>query len=113
MARAAASSPRSRLARRHRACRYDSHVKKYFARDALLPEGWARDVVVTVDDGDIIAVAGGAREGEALAGPVLPGMANLHSHAFQRGMAGLAAVRSRGGGEFWALRGRTYPLLGR
>src|SRR2546421_8940456 len=111
MARAAASSPRSRLARRHRACRYDSHVKKYFARDALLPEGWARDVVVTVDDGDIIAVAGGAREGEALAGPVLPGMANLHSHAFQRGMAGLPAARSPRGGGVLTLREPIHRLV--
>jgi formimidoylglutamate deiminase len=88
-------------------------VKKYFARDALLPGGWARDVVISVDDGEIIAAASGAREGEALAGPVLPGMANLHSHAFQRGMAGLAEVRGSGEDDFWTWRELMYRFVER
>jgi formimidoylglutamate deiminase len=88
-------------------------VKRYFARDALLPEGWAKDVVVSVERGDIVAVSTGAGEGEALAGPVLPGMANLHSHAFQRGMAGLAEVRGAGQDDFWTWRELMYRFVER
>src|SRR6185503_19175372 len=92
---------------------YDSGVQKYFARDALLPSGWARDVCITVVDGDITAVEPGSSGGEALHGPVLPGMANLHSHAFQRGMAGLAEVRGSPDDDFWTWRELMYQFVER
>jgi formimidoylglutamate deiminase len=88
-------------------------MKKYYARDALLPHGWARDVVITVDKGDIVAVAANARGGESLAGPVLPGMANLHSHAFQRGMAGLTEMRGPTQDDFWTWRELMYRFVER
>jgi len=88
-------------------------VKKFFARDALLPSGWARDVCITVDDGDITSVEAGSSGGEALHGPVLPGMANLHSHAFQRGMAGLAEVRGAPDDDFWTWRELMYRFVER
>src|SRR2546423_1251181 len=93
-------------------------MKNYFARDALLPEGWAKDVRISVDeDGGIAAVAAGivrgASDGEALAGPVLPGMANLHSHAFQRAMAGLTEVRSSPEDDFWTWRELMYRFVSR
>jgi formimidoylglutamate deiminase len=88
-------------------------VKKFFARDALLPSGWARDVTVSVgDDGNIAAVES-STDGERLRGPVLPGMANLHSHAFQRGMAGLAEVRGAPDDDFWTWRELMYRFVGR
>src|SRR3954465_4754184 len=90
-------------------------MKKYFARDALLPSGWARDVLISVDDGDIVALeplatADGA---ERLHGPVLPGMANLHSHAFQRAMAGLTDVREAAHDDFWSWRELMYRFMER
>jgi formimidoylglutamate deiminase len=88
-------------------------VKKYFARDALLPQGWARDVSITVDDGDITAVVADSAGGEPLHGPVLPGMANLHSHAFQRGMAGMAEVRGAPDDDFWTWRELMYRFVER
>ena len=69
----------------------------WFADEALLPHGWARNVRIDVDaDGNFGDVrAGASAEGaERLSGPALPGMANLHSHAFQRAMAGLTEVRA-------------------
>ena len=64
---------------------------------ALLPQGWATDVLLRWDDsGALVEVLPGqpAPAGiEHFAGPVLPGMPNLHSHAFQRAMAGLAEFR--------------------
>ncbi|HLZ64902.1 MAG TPA: formimidoylglutamate deiminase [Aliidongia sp.] len=88
-----------------------------FAESALLPEGWARDVLLTVDEasGDIVAVEAGvdpasarAAGAERLAGPVLPGMPNLHSHAFQRAMAGLAEAAELDPGSFWNWRQVMY-----
>jgi formimidoylglutamate deiminase len=90
-------------------------VNTYYAREALLPSGWARDVRITVDDGAITAVeAGGASQGaERLHGPVLPGMANLHSHAFQRAMAGLTDVRAAAHDDFWSWRELMYQFMER
>jgi formimidoylglutamate deiminase len=90
-------------------------VKTYYAREALLPSGWARDVLITVDDGVITAVeTGGAAKGaERLHGPVLPGMANLHSHAFQRAMAGLTDVRAAPHDDFWSWRELMYQFMER
>jgi len=89
-------------------------VKTYYAREALLPSGWARDVRITVDDGAITAVEPGAAKGaERLHGPALPGMANLHSHAFQRAMAGLTDVRAAPHDDFWSWRELMYQFMER
>jgi formimidoylglutamate deiminase len=88
-------------------------MQKYFARDALLPEGWAKDVLICVEGGDIVAVSANSQGAEALRGPVLPGMANLHSHAFQRGMAGLTEVRSAPHDDFWSWRELMYRFVER
>ena len=88
-------------------------MKKYFARQALLPTGWASDVLISIEDGDIVAVETDASPGhtDGLRGPVLPGMANLHSHAFQRGMAGLGEVRAQD--DFWTWRELMYQFVER
>ena len=90
-------------------------MKKYFARDALLPSGWARDVLLSVDGGEITGVetTGASAGAERLQGPVLPGMANLHSHAFQRGMAGLAEIRGSPDDDFWTWRELMYRFVER
>ena len=84
---------------------------------ALLPGGWARDVAIAVSEtGTIASVAAGAprRGSVALAGPALPGMTNLHSHAFQYAMAGLAETRSPSGEDhFWSWRETMYRFLAR
>ena len=81
-------------------------MQRYFLPIALLPDGWARDLRLTVADGTITALQSGATAGDAirLPGVALPGMPNLHSHAFQRGMAGLA----QRGGDFWSWREVMY-----
>ena len=87
---------------------------KLFAESALLPEGWRRDVLLDLDDrGDLAAVTAGAEPAgaERLAGPVLPGMPNLHSHAFQRAMAGLAERAGPEDDSFWTWRQVMYGFL--
>jgi formimidoylglutamate deiminase len=86
-----------------------------FARTALLPEGWARNVRIEIDSsGDIAAVTaeGSAEDARRLDGPVLPGMPNLHSHAFQRAMAGLAEIGEGASGNFWSWRETMYRFAG-
>ena len=87
----------------------------YFAERALLPSGWARHVRIEVaGDGYVASIEpGAAPEGaERLAGPLLPGMPNLHSHAFQRAMAGLAEVAGNPNDSFWTWRDLMYRLVG-
>jgi len=91
-------------------------MTSFFTRDALLADGWAKDVRIDVDsDGNIVdAKVGAAAEGgTTLAGPVLPGMANLHSHAFQRAMAGLTEVRGAPDDDFWSWRELMYRFVQR
>jgi formimidoylglutamate deiminase len=91
-------------------------MASYFAADALLAEGWARDVRIEADArGDIVSVAADANPGgaEALAGPVLPGMPNVHSHAFQRAMAGLTETRADPHDDFWTWRELMYRFVSR
>src|SRR6202043_469762 len=77
---------------------------------ALLPSGWADDVQVAVTDGIITRVTAGTaptadNERHQLA---IPGIASLHSHAFQRGMAGLAEMRGDTADTFWTWRETMY-----
>jgi len=80
---------------------------------ALLPGGWARDVGLDIENGTIAAVHIDAQEDgrERVAGVALPGLANLHSHAFQRGMAGLTEVRGPTSDSFWSWRELMYRFL--
>ena len=83
---------------------------------ALLPDGLAHQVIIEVGAGGrIVAVhrdAGPAR-GPYLPGLALPGMPNLHSHAFQRAMAGCAEVAAAAEGSFWGWRDVMYRFVGR
>ena len=80
------------------------------ARQALLADGWARDVRLRVEDGRIAAVEAGAPPApdDERHDAILPGLPNLHSHAFQRGMAGLAETRGPGSDSFWSWRTVMY-----
>ncbi|MGC3986216.1 MAG: formimidoylglutamate deiminase [Pseudorhodoferax sp.] len=88
-----------------------------FATDALLPTGWARNVLLRWDAaGTLVHVQPDAARPEGVAeaeGPVLPGLPNLHSHAFQRGMAGLTEYRGAAEDSFWSWRTLMYRFAGR
>ena len=90
---------------------------KLAASAALLPDGWARNVAIDVgDDGLIAHVAGDAdlTGRERLAGPVVPAMPNLHSHAFQRALAGRTGRASPARDDsFWTWRQAMYAFLER
>jgi formimidoylglutamate deiminase len=91
-------------------------MSAFFAELALLPGGWARDVRLEVDAGGTLAdVLANARADGAtrLAGPVLPGICNLHCHAFQRAMAGLTERRTATEDSFWTWREVMYRFAAR
>ncbi|MFJ4143299.1 formimidoylglutamate deiminase [Pseudomonas sp. NPDC089734] len=90
-------------------------MSAFFAERALLPGGWADNVRLEVGtDGLLSSVTANAdRQGaEVVCGPLLPGMPNLHSHAFQRAMAGLAEVAGNPNDSFWTWRDLMYRLVG-
>jgi formiminoglutamate deiminase len=89
--------------------------RELFFDQALLPSGWARDVRVTVADGTTVAVAQDAPRAGAdhVPGIAVPGLPNLHSHGFQRGMAGLAERRGPTADSFWTWREVMYHFLQR
>ena len=83
------------------------------AATALLPGGWASDVRIDISNGRIASVTTGARgEGQHL-DCLLPAPVNLHSHTFQRAMAGLTEKRSAGQDSFWTWRTLMYRFLER
>ena len=75
----------------------------------LLPKGWARDVCVSIDASGLIStIESNSKVGERVSGITVPGMANLHSHAHQRLMQGLAERAGPGADSFWTWREVMY-----
>ncbi len=91
-------------------------MPRFHAPAALLPDGWASDVLVEADaGGSILSVARDAPAGDAerLHGPVVPGIPDLHSHAFQRAMAGFTEKGGPAGDSFWSWRELMYRFVDR
>lgn len=92
--------------------------QRFFARLAWVRGGWARDVLLEAGQGHwtrIVADAGLADRLDAttLDGPVLPGLVDAHSHAFQRAMAGLAERVAGDQDDFWSWRDRMHQVANR
>jgi formiminoglutamate deiminase len=86
-----------------------------YCAQALLPDGWASGVRLGLRAGRIARVGRDATEepGDERVGIALPGMPNVHSHAFQRALAGLAERRGPDADSFWTWREAMYRFLGR
>ncbi len=84
-----------------------------WAHQALLPDGWANDVLVTVGaDGRISQVLTGQPAVGEQTGVLVPAPANSHSHAFQRALAGLTERRGHSAQDsFWTWRSLMYRFL--
>jgi formimidoylglutamate deiminase len=109
-------SPQGRPKGEYRSAQHEGTPVKLFAADALTPRGWLRDVAIDIDAGGTIVRVeeGGRRDGaDVVAGPLLPGMPNLHSHAFQRVIAGRTGHSSVSGDSFWTWRQAMYAFLDR
>ncbi|MDB5828562.1 MAG: formimidoylglutamate deiminase, partial [Variovorax sp.] len=91
-------------------------TKTIFAKDALLPTGWSDNVLLSwTEDGRLTQVQTNAKppqNAQVAQGPLIPGMPNLHSHAFQRAIAGLTEFRGQSidgqQDSFWSWRTLMY-----
>ena len=85
-------------------------MTRIFAASALLPAGIAAEVRLTIEHSRVARIETGAvpEPGDVRVGMLIPGMTSLHSHAFQRGMAGLAEIRGPGQDTFWTWRETMY-----
>jgi formimidoylglutamate deiminase len=95
-------------------------TKTFFTQQAWVNGAWARDVLLSVNvHGVWCGVQAGATDAArvgatVLPGPVLPGLVNAHSHAFQRAIVGLTERRGGASGaasdDFWSWRDRMYTV---
>jgi formimidoylglutamate deiminase len=82
------------------------------AKSALLPSGWAQDVIVSIAENGRIDTVSNATAGTVYVDILLPALSNVHSHAFQRAMAGLSEKRGpKGRDSFWTWRQLMYRFL--
>jgi formiminoglutamate deiminase len=90
-------------------------LTQLYFRQALLPGGWSGDVRISIDGGRIAAIESGVQtpSGDEHHAIGLPGLPNLHSHGFQRGMAGLTEIRGTSSDSFWTWRDLMYRFVGR
>jgi len=92
-------------------------MSNLFFASALLPDGWAENVLVTVDErGRIFSATPNAAcptDAERFAGAAVAGIANLHSHAHQRAIAGMGESSGEGSDSFWSWREVMYRALDR
>jgi formiminoglutamate deiminase len=84
-----------------------------FANHALLPDGWHNNVRITLNGSRIgsIKADSTSQTGDTRVDTVLPALANLHSHSFQRAMAGMTEVRAAGRDSFWTWRTLMYQFM--
>jgi len=91
-----------------------AEVTRYFAPQAWVDGAWTQDVLLAVTaDGHWASIEPNAveeaqRGAVRLNGPVLPGLVNAHSHAFQRAIAGLTERSEGSSDDFWSWRDRMY-----
>jgi len=87
----------------------------YFAKQALLDTGWANNVSITVSSAGLIeSVTTDTKKApaaETINGTLIPGIANLHSHAFQRAFAGFSESRGQINDSFWSWRKTMYHFV--
>jgi len=86
-----------------------------FARQALTADGWSENVRIAIKDGriDTLTADSHPESDDFVAGILIPGLANVHSHAFQRVMAGHTEQRGPADKDnFWTWRSRMYALAG-
>ncbi|PUB59387.1 formimidoylglutamate deiminase, partial [Rhizobium leguminosarum bv. viciae USDA 2370] len=87
-------------------------MTKLHGTTALLAEGWRKNVRLTLENGRISAIETDVAPDadDERHATLLPAMPNLHSHAFQRAMAGLAEVRGPANDSFWSWRTVMYKF---
>jgi len=88
-------------------------MQTIFATRAQTPSGWVNNVRMSIADGKIIEIKPDtlAVASDTVVDTLLPSLANLHSHSFQRAMAGMSEVRAAGRDSFWTWRTLMYQFM--
>ena len=88
-------------------------MQTIFAKRAFTHSGWVHDLRLSQDGGRITALSANAtaEAGDVLVDTLLPSLGNLHSHSFQRAMAGMTEVRAAGRDSFWTWRTLMYQFV--
>ena len=93
------------------------HDTLLWAPRAWIAGRWLDSVLLRVDAGghwsEITPGIAAPTDAHVLTGPVLPGLVDAHSHAFQRAFAGLAERRETDADDFWSWRDRMYGVASR
>jgi len=86
---------------------------RIFARRAYIGREWAANVRLELQDGKIakITPTTSGDDADVLVDTLLPALSNLHSHSFQRAMAGMTEFRTKGRESFWTWRDLMYRFL--
>ncbi|MEP2640033.1 formimidoylglutamate deiminase [Roseobacter sp.] len=81
-----------------------------FAKQALTATGWGKNIRISVRGGRILTVSPDQtpQATDVQVDVLLPALANLHSHSFQRAMAGMTEHRKAGKDSFWTWRDMMY-----
>ena len=84
-----------------------------FSRRARLGNAWAVNVRLRIAQGKVATIASAAepQAGDVVVDTLLPALANLHSHSFQRAMAGMTEYRAHDRESFWTWRTLMYRFL--
>ncbi|AFO89412.1 formimidoylglutamate deiminase [Phaeobacter inhibens] len=88
-------------------------MQTIFAQHARMPQGWVTDLRLTIEAGKIATLEPGAavQPQDHRVGALVPALANLHSHSFQRAMAGMTETRVSGRDSFWSWRKLMYQFV--
>ncbi len=86
-----------------------------YAQTALIGTDWAHDVRLDCADGRVTQIETGVQPqpDDTRVDVLLPALGNLHSHSFQRAMAGMTEFRAAGRESFWTWRELMYRFLDR
>ncbi len=92
---------------------HKGHTMTIFAKRALLEAGWVENTRLDISKGHIVGIHCDAmpEPGDVCVDTLLPALANLHSHSFQRAMAGMTEFRAKGRESFWTWRDLMYRFL--
>ena len=88
-------------------------IMRIFSAQAWLEDGWKNNVTISIENGEITAVETQVvkKPGDITVDTLMPALANLHSHSFQRAMAGMTEYRTAGQDSFWTWRTLMYQFL--
>jgi formimidoylglutamate deiminase len=86
---------------------------RIFSAQAWLEDGWKNNVTISIENGEITAIETqvAKKPGDITVDTLMPALANLHSHSFQRAMTGMTEYRAVGQDSFWTWRTLMYQFL--